>query len=317
MPGSQYTNIFMITPSNGWGPNQIFNLKPNQELDWLVYARTSPATRIKSDGSREEMAAGIPLLDYGLGSDPYWLFQPTRANLIVNPAIVATQNCTVAASQYTLSFFGTGSITLSGTHVAVLNGTGADDVVSLTFTPTAGTLTLTVAGTATDGNLELGGFRTNPILTSPRVFDTATRSDLIVDGMLSPDGGTINITLRNVIDGSGGAIGARIGDVGGTAIEFGGNGANNIFLWKRIGGTQTAIGATPTNAKLNLAFTINATTLKVFCNGSKIYDITGAFDPSDLTSFLYTGQAFMSYVNNPQFYPTILTEVEANALTLQ
>ena len=82
-------------------------------------------------------------------------------NLLLNTDTLATQDVTVTAEQHTISFRGTGSITLSGTGSGTLNGTGADDVVTLTFTPTAGTLTVTVSGTVEEGQLETGASRTN------------------------------------------------------------------------------------------------------------------------------------------------------------
>lgn len=78
-------------------------------------------------------------------------------NLLLNSATLSTQNITSVAAPYTLHFTGTGTVTLSGTSTAgPLVGTGANDRVSLTFTPTAGTLTLTVSGSVTTAQLELG-----------------------------------------------------------------------------------------------------------------------------------------------------------------
>jgi hypothetical protein len=76
-----------------------------------------------------------------------------RRNLLLNTDTLATQNVTVTAEAHTLYLQGTGSVTLSGTGSGTLQGTGANDRVSLVFTPTAGTLTLTVSGTVTFGML--------------------------------------------------------------------------------------------------------------------------------------------------------------------
>ncbi len=73
----------------------------------------------------------------------------------------STRTFTTQAVQYTLSFKGTGTVTLSGTSTAgPLIGTGANDRVSLTFTPTAGTLTLTLTGSATEAQIEFGATAT-------------------------------------------------------------------------------------------------------------------------------------------------------------
>lgn len=78
-----------------------------------------------------------------------------RRNLLLNTDTLATQNVTVTAVEHVLSFTGTGTITLSGVSTAgPLVGTGADNRVSLTFTPTAGTLTLTVSGSVKFAQLE-------------------------------------------------------------------------------------------------------------------------------------------------------------------
>lgn len=84
-----------------------------------------------------------------------------RRNILTETDTMATQSKTVTAAQHTLSFQGTGTVTLSGASTAgPLVGTGPTDIVSLTFTPSAGTLTLTVSGTVELAQLELGASRT-------------------------------------------------------------------------------------------------------------------------------------------------------------
>jgi len=78
-----------------------------------------------------------------------------RRNLLLNTDTLATQSLTVTAVEHVLSFTGTGTVTLSGASIAgPLIGTGASDRVSLTFTPTAASLTLTVVGSVTFAQLE-------------------------------------------------------------------------------------------------------------------------------------------------------------------
>jgi len=102
------------------------------------------------------------------------LVEESRSNLLLNSATLATQNVTVTAVAHTLSFYGTGTVTLSGTHSATVVGTGAyPSRATLTFTPTAGTLTVTVSGTVEYANLEPGSFATSYI---PTTTATVTRS---------------------------------------------------------------------------------------------------------------------------------------------
>ena len=103
------------------------------------------------------------------------LGEPTTINLLLNNTTLSTQSPTVTAVPHTLSFWGTGSVTLTGASTAgPLVGTGASDRVTLTFTPTAGSLTCTVAGTVTNAQLEANPYPTTLIRT---FGSTATRSN--------------------------------------------------------------------------------------------------------------------------------------------
>jgi len=86
------------------------------------------------------------------------LVEPVRTQLYLNSATLVTQNNTVTAQAYTASFYGTGTVTFSGAYVGSLVGTGANNRVSLTFTPSAGTLTSTVSGSCTRAQLEAGSY---------------------------------------------------------------------------------------------------------------------------------------------------------------
>ena len=95
-----------------------------------------------------------------------------RKNVLLATETLATQSVNTLAATYTLSFTGTGSVTLSGTSTGALTGTGTDRV-SRTFTPTAGTLALTVSGSVTKAQLELGA-----VVTSYQRVTTATDYDV-------------------------------------------------------------------------------------------------------------------------------------------
>lgn len=95
-------------------------------------------------------------------------------NLLLNSATLSTQNVTTVAAPYTLSFTGTGSVKLSGTNTTLLSGTGANNRVSATFTPTAGTLTLTVTGSVTNAQLQVGTSPTTYIQTTTAPASSST-----------------------------------------------------------------------------------------------------------------------------------------------
>ena len=78
-----------------------------------------------------------------------------RVNLLVSTETLSTQSVTTRAAKYVLSFWGTGSISLTGTVTATLAGTGANDRVYTQITCSAGTLNLTVSGSVLKAQLEL------------------------------------------------------------------------------------------------------------------------------------------------------------------
>lgn len=84
-----------------------------------------------------------------------------RRNLLLVTDTLSSQSVNVRAAPNTLSFTGTGTVTLSGASTAgPLVGTGVSDRVSLTFTPTAALLTLTVSGSVTFAQLEVSSTAT-------------------------------------------------------------------------------------------------------------------------------------------------------------
>lgn len=96
-------------------------------------------------------------------------------NLLLNSATLATQSKTLDATPYTLSFYGTGTVTLSGGHVAAVVGTGTTRK-TYTFTPTAGSTTFTVTGSVTEGQLSRSPCQYLPTTSAP-VYGPAFEHD--------------------------------------------------------------------------------------------------------------------------------------------
>lgn len=115
------------------------------------------------------------------------------ANLYLNSETLVTQNNTTTAQSYTISFYGTGSVTLSGTATGTLTGTDANNRVSLTVTATAGTLTSTVSGSVTKGQLEAKPMATSYI---PTTTTAVTRN---ADVLTFPNAGNISDTAGTVL----------------------------------------------------------------------------------------------------------------------
>jgi hypothetical protein len=170
----------MITPSFNLTATE--RVLPRMALDFTtgvldsrvaITRAANTATRINSSGVIEIVNANLPRFDY----DPSTLaargllIEETRSNVLLNSLIngtnLSTQSVTLSATAYTLSFYGTGSITISGGHVAVVSGTGAYPTrKTYTFTPLAGSSIFTVVGTVQYAQLEAGSFPSSFIPTA-------------------------------------------------------------------------------------------------------------------------------------------------------
>jgi hypothetical protein len=182
----------MITPS--FGITATERVLPRLALDFTtaildnrvsITRADNTATCINSSGVISVVNANLPRFDF----DPTTLVckglltEPTRKNLLLNSLIdgsnLATQSVTVSAVSYVLSFYGTGTVDLSGTHTASIVGTGAyPSRRTYIFTPTAGTLTLTVTGTVQFCQLEAGTFVTSFIPTDSTAGGITRNADI-------------------------------------------------------------------------------------------------------------------------------------------
>lgn len=133
----------------------------------VTFTRATTATYVNSAGSIASAAIDTPRIDYDAsGNCKGLLIEEARTRLNTASLLpVIAQNVTVAAVAHTISFYGTGTVTLSGVSSAgPAVGTGAYPTrTTLTFTPTAGTLTLTPSGSVNDLQLEAGSFATSII----------------------------------------------------------------------------------------------------------------------------------------------------------
>ena len=154
----------ILTPT-AYNTSEVLCVKPSDGSGDFDFSRATEATRINSLGLVETIGINLPRINYegGCGS---WLWEPQSTNLYLNSETLSTQTITTTANQYSVSFYGTGTITFSGTHTGSLIGTGLNDRVTATFTATAGTLTSTISGTVTKAQIEQQSFATSYIPTS-------------------------------------------------------------------------------------------------------------------------------------------------------
>lgn len=170
-------------------------IMPKSFADVFTFTRASTATYFDANKVMQTAAVDTPRLDHdpATGVALGLLIEESRTNGIIGSAAPATQSVTVAATAYVLSFYGSGSITLSGAASGTLGGSGAFPArATLAFTPAAGTLTLTVTGDVQFAQLEAGDGATSYIPTTTaavtRAADDCRRA---FAAEYSPDGGTI------------------------------------------------------------------------------------------------------------------------------
>ena len=161
--GKTYEIRFTVTATNaaggnafiGWGSGNYYRGGDRVGLETkiiVVAAGTSLVMRV--DGVAYAnfdniSAREVPGLHMFQSTDVDRPLLSARVNLLVGTATLSTQNVTVTAIPHTITFSGGGTVTASGTYVGALTS-------GQTFTPTAGTLTLTVSGSVTSAMLNRG-----------------------------------------------------------------------------------------------------------------------------------------------------------------
>lgn len=200
---SLFEDASLIITPNGRKASKIYALKPFNGSGDLTVVRATTATEVNLSGVIVDVASNVARFDYTNASCPSILVEPQRTNLVFPSATATTQSRTVTAVAHTLSFYGTGSIALSGVATGTLVGTGASNRVTLTFTPTAGSLTLTVTGSVTNWQLEAGSNATSLIKTT--VSAVTRNADVIsktgISDLIGQTEGTLyaefNLSIQN------------------------------------------------------------------------------------------------------------------------
>lgn len=273
------------TPSN----NFVGTMAQALARGILVYS--SPSTKYVRNPSGVWTAGTSLRCHYSTTGVPLGILsEPARTNLLLNSAALATQSVTVSATAYTLSFEGTGTVTLSGASTAgPLVGTGATDRVSLTFTPSAGSLTLTVSGTVNYANLEAGLFRTSPIVTAGSAVARAA-DNLYVDLTKIPFGAEYTVIAHAQPSPDSATNAHVIYTVGDNTVNErhrvsngGASGANLSSVWRTGNVAQAEITATgaPAATAFKVATATKADDFEFVVNGtSRGTDTSGTIPAS-------------------------------------
>jgi hypothetical protein len=271
-----------------------------------TFTRATTATTVNSAGLIIPVGSGVARSYYDPTTLQYmgYVAESAATNLVLNSLIDGTdfntQSVTVSAVAYTLSFYGTGTITLSGVSTAgPLVGTGVyPQRVQLTFTPTAGSLTLTVSGSCKYVLLQTGTFAGTFI---PTAGASVTRNADVLTyafaGNADTTQGTCLATLGTfwsaafpascaIASDSGGGLNYALGQrnaTGSTNIDIrdGTNAVQKTSLtdmlntprlrgssWGAAGMSSTGDGAAPATGSFDGALFAGTTTLNIGCGGN-------------------------------------------------
>lgn len=297
----------------------------------VTFTRTTgalnPATYINSSGVLTVATNNQPRFDY----DPVTLvckgllIEEPRTNLLLNTDLLSTQIVTVTAAIRTLSFYGTGSVTLSGAHTAVVSGTGIYPTrTTYSFTPTAGALTLTVTGTVQYAQLEAGTFATSYIPTTTtaltRNADVATMTGTNFSSWFNASAGALQVEYYK---NSGTSTNAR-------AVTFGPLAAGSFATISSYGANKTgwyAGGltglATATDNSINkqcIAYT-NGGVFAGSTNASTVIssassDFTGVGSDALWLGTQSTGVNYLNgYLRKINYWPQRITNAEVQAFS--
>lgn len=305
-----------------------------QPVPTVTFTRASTATYINAAGTIVSAATNIPRFDY----DPVTLvckgllIEESRTNLLLNSLLdgtsLSTQSVTVSATAYTLSFYGTGTVTLSGAYSGSLVGGGLYPTRStLTFTPSAGSLTLTVSGSVKFANLEAGSFATSFMPTAGAAFtrspDVATMTGVNFSSWYRQGEGTFVADFGSAYGSSGGQSTTRVAVVGD------GTNSNRQIMYGAsfttsaggvVDGSASVSGASPIAYKRR-AYAYKVNDLACCVEAQVVVDATFTMPPV-MTSIVLGNNnpaASTTYLNGHiarlSYYPKRLTNAQLLALT--
>ena len=247
--------------------------------------------------------------------------EPDSQNVLFPSATLTTQSQTVTAGTWTLSFYGTGSVVMSGVATGTLAGTGAANPVQLTVTAIAGSVTFTVTGSVTKAQFEPLPYASSniPTTTAP-VARTKDILALPTAGNLVAAQGAISLTFTPDHNESGTIfLFSCLGASDGFYMSWSGGA---LALAKRVSNVDTGIAIAATyykDTQVKIAFRFGAFGFQFSCNGvTSILNTEGTSIPlpamADVGHFLGSLQAGGCF-KDIRFYQVYLSEADLIRIT--
>lgn len=334
----------MITP--GYSATATERVLPRMALDFTTAVTDSrvvttragnSATRFNSSGLLEIVNTNLPRYDFNPTTLVCrgQLVEDQRINLFLNSLIdgtnLSTQSVTLSAVAYTVSFYGSGSITISGGHSATVTGIGDfPNRKTYTFTPTAGSSTFTVSGDVKFANLEAGASASSFIPTAAtsvtRFREAVTMTGTNFSSWYNPTEGTFaaNLAFGDFI-GSSTPFAVR-NDAATSTIGFDIDGATNTLRMR-------VVNAGSNQAFCNVVSPLTQNTRYKVCGSYKANNFVASADGGSLSidtlgtvptgnTYLAIGSgtsagasAFFGWVEKLFYWPQSLTNAEVQAFS--
>jgi hypothetical protein len=170
---------------------------------WISLSRGTTGTRFNSSGVLVTEAIDAARFDYAFNGSVWvpagLMDEEQRTNLFLQTGSPANQTITVVnGTIYTVSFYGTGTLTLSGAATQTMNGSSANVRTSYTFTASTTSLVIAVSGSVTYPNVEAGSFATSHIpTTSAAVTRNADNAQLTGAALTALQASAASIIVEN------------------------------------------------------------------------------------------------------------------------
>ncbi|MEI8397090.1 MAG: hypothetical protein WCF85_20390 [Rhodospirillaceae bacterium] len=330
------SNAFVFAPCSTGTPSLDSNLYPVFAGDGTkgVYfwgAQFEPGSSATAYAKAPGSTAAVPRFGY----DPFTkgpvglLLEDQVTNFLLNSANLSTQSVTVTAHLYVLSFYGTGQVVLSGTSSATIVGVGSyPNRTVYGFTPTAGTLTLTVTGTVQYAQLEQQNqsFATSYIPTgaaqATRAQDYAT---LPITGLYNSSEFTIiaNFIYAGLYAAS--VVGLEKDSSNGTVVSVSITYPSCVRSLSKVSGTATQDMLNPNalspKVKYKVAVAVKPGDSAMCVNGGSVYPSASSGVLTGYTTLTlgYSAQVIASlksgYLQRVRLYDRRLSNAAIQALT--
>ena len=287
-----------------------------------VLTRGSTGTFVGSNGLIQSAAINAARFDHDPVS-PFacrgLLIEEQRTNLVFPSDALTTQTRTVTAVTHTLSFYGTGTVVLSGAHSATVVGTGAyPSRQTLTFTPMPGSLILTVTGTVQFAQLEAGSFATSYIPTTTSTLARSADVCSITGGdftnLWNASEGTMFINSTRLVTGTSfNPILSANDGTNNNRVAIGNSGGSSVreFLVVRLGTGEYSRSPSISADNRRMALAYSQTSTNSSDNASLGTDDTSSLIPSVTQLVIGAGQVIPAI----RYYKKRLPNAKLQALT--